>query len=149
MLPGAVVKNSPAMRDRELAGWGFLLVLAMLAFFAVSGVYRGSAWLIPSFFLPTGIFLVLVWRMMRFSAVPVSRVPERLSWVFRACCTSAWRLHPAPSLMIFIVIIGMEKCWPMGSTPTNMHQPRRRLPVSGMNIGLKFSTKMSRRAIRH
>jgi hypothetical protein len=58
--------------DFELAAGGILLELALLAFWAFSGVWRGSGRLIEGFFLPGGIFLLIAWRVMSRPSAPVT-----------------------------------------------------------------------------
>jgi hypothetical protein len=55
-------KNWP---DLELAAWGILLELALLAFWIFSGAWRGSWRLLAGFFLPGMIFGLIAWRVLR------------------------------------------------------------------------------------
>ena len=62
--PGALQlkENWP---DLELAAWGILLELALLAFWVFSGVWRGSGRLLLGFLVPGMIFGLIAWRILR------------------------------------------------------------------------------------
>lgn len=63
-------KNWP---DLELAAWGILLELALLAFWAFSGVWRGSWHLMAGFFLPGIVFGLVAWRVLHAQPTPATR----------------------------------------------------------------------------
>jgi hypothetical protein len=51
--------------NRELIAWGVLLELALLLFWAISGVWRGSPRLIWAFFIPGAVWGAACWRVLR------------------------------------------------------------------------------------
>lgn len=68
-----VERTDPAARsDLVLCALGLLLAVALLLFWACTGVWRGSARLIPGFFLPCAVFGLAVWWVLRVRRPPAS-----------------------------------------------------------------------------
>ncbi len=82
--------------DLELAGWGTLLELALLAFWAFSGVWRGSWQLIAGFFLPGVIFWLVAWRILHARPTPIAMRTRLLLMGFTALFHFTFLLTPYP-----------------------------------------------------
>ena len=82
--------------NRELAAWGVLLELALLAFWAISGVWRGSPLLIYAFFLPGTVFILVVWRVLHRKLTPITRMTPAILIGFAALFHITLLLTPSP-----------------------------------------------------
>jgi alpha-1,6-mannosyltransferase len=69
--------------NRELAAWGVLLELALLLFWGLSGVWRGSPGLVWAFFIPGAVWGAVCWRVLRRRCPP--HAPAGLEHTGFAC----------------------------------------------------------------
>lgn len=81
--------------DLELAAWGILLELALLAFWVFSGVWRGSWRLMAGFFLPSAVFFLVAWRVVR-TKPPITRRTRAILLGFTALFHLTMLFTPYP-----------------------------------------------------
>lgn len=88
--------SSRELSDREMAAWGVSLELALLAFWALSGVWRGSWHLIAAFLIPGAVFSLIVWRLLRAQPGPRTRNGRAILLGFAALYHLTLLLTPYP-----------------------------------------------------
>lgn|SRR5690554_2982734 len=82
--------------DRRLILGGLALETGLLAFCLLSGAWRGSPWLIPSFLIPAAIFMAVVAGVLRGQAEPATRATAIIILAFAALYHLTLLLTPHP-----------------------------------------------------
>lgn len=83
--------------DAALLAAGVALEAALLAFWALSGVWRGSPWLIPAFLLPTALYLAIAFGLPRLAhGEPITRRTRAVMLSFAALYHVTFLLTPHP-----------------------------------------------------
>lgn len=80
----------------RLVAAGLVLELALLAFWRLSGVDRGSVWLIPALALPALVFFAAAFVVLRSRGEPVTRTTRAIILGFAALYHLTFLLTPSP-----------------------------------------------------